>query len=441
MGRSGAIQFVNHASFVLEYQDVRLVCDPWIVGSAFQNGWDLLTTIKDPVDFSTITHIWFSHEHPDHFSVPSIKAIPAEFRSRITVLFQTTKDKKVINFCRSLGFKVQELPLGRVVSLTPSLFLTCAKEGIEDSWLYIETPEFRILNLNDCVIDSSYRAKKLRKAIGNNSPDILFSQFGYASKIGDEGDDDLRREESAAHLGRLAVQCEVLKPRIVVPFASFVYFSQSDNFYMNSGMNDIGDVEVFLKDKTTSRPIVMRPGQTVDIAQAVSDVEIDNSASVAFYRAAREAIRPKDPAPSNLDIADLTKAADAYRERLKRYLPIQRALHTVFPNVFRNNITFYLTGIDKFVVFDWRGPMVEVSPTQQYVRISPESLKFLFDFDFGAATLGVNGRYTNCNIPARAFRFMFIFGNWRNNGELFPVKYLAERLLEKLTGSRRVFEG
>ena len=100
------IKFVNHASFIIESGEVRLLCDPWTEGLAFNNGWALLSqTPPECIDYNRLTHIWFSHEHPDHFSPGAIKAIPEAARRHITVLFQQTADQRVIDFCRKLNFK------------------------------------------------------------------------------------------------------------------------------------------------------------------------------------------------------------------------------------------------------------------------------------------------------------------------------------------------
>ena len=50
------IRWVNHASFVVEAGGVGLLCDPWLFGTAFDDGWALLSeTRMGPEDFSTVT--------------------------------------------------------------------------------------------------------------------------------------------------------------------------------------------------------------------------------------------------------------------------------------------------------------------------------------------------------------------------------------------------
>ena len=91
------IEWVNHASYVLESGSVRLLCDPWLRGTAFHDAWALLApTAFRAEDFASITHLWFSHEHPDHFRPGEVRAIPEAARRAITVIFQTTRDRKVV---------------------------------------------------------------------------------------------------------------------------------------------------------------------------------------------------------------------------------------------------------------------------------------------------------------------------------------------------------
>ena len=84
------ITFVNHASIIISHENIRLITDPWLFGSAFNNGWTLLSESKFRTqDFQNITHIWFSHEHPDHFHPFVLKSIPENFR----------KNKKFVYAC------------------------------------------------------------------------------------------------------------------------------------------------------------------------------------------------------------------------------------------------------------------------------------------------------------------------------------------------------
>ena len=159
------IKWVNHASFVLEFEGVKLISDPWLEGTAFNDGWALLSPTRFSYEeFKNITHIWFSHEHPDHFAPNVLKNIPLEYRQKITVLYHHTVDKKVVNFCRSLGF-------GETIELYPDsyqrLAITsrCWREirNDADSWLSSKRPAHNAQS-HDCYF-------KVRSAGGNQAQD------------------------------------------------------------------------------------------------------------------------------------------------------------------------------------------------------------------------------------------------------------------------------
>ena len=99
------ISLVNHASILVEKGDISILSDPWYFGSAFHEGGSLIhenkeSEIKDILN--SVTHIWISHEHPDHFSVGFFKTYKDLLISKkIKFLFQETKDKRVVNFLQS----------------------------------------------------------------------------------------------------------------------------------------------------------------------------------------------------------------------------------------------------------------------------------------------------------------------------------------------------
>jgi len=129
-----------------------LICDPWLDGTAFNHGWRLISpTVCRYEDFARITHIWFSHEHPDHFSPSNVRRIPEHFRRKITVLLHYTKDKRLLNVCKAYGFQVQELPELEQVELAAGFRLICGRPGLIDSWMAIFAECKSILNMNDCI--------------------------------------------------------------------------------------------------------------------------------------------------------------------------------------------------------------------------------------------------------------------------------------------------
>ena len=97
------IQFINHASVLISNKAICLLSDPWYKGEAFNNGWKLIYENSNEEIYSMlknkVTHIWLSHEHPDHFSIPFFKEFKSIIiKNKIKILFQATKDKRVMGY-------------------------------------------------------------------------------------------------------------------------------------------------------------------------------------------------------------------------------------------------------------------------------------------------------------------------------------------------------
>ena len=63
------IEFVNHASVLITYEKIGILSDPWYKGTAFHDGWRLIYELdnnKINELLNKTSHIYISHEHPDH---------------------------------------------------------------------------------------------------------------------------------------------------------------------------------------------------------------------------------------------------------------------------------------------------------------------------------------------------------------------------------------
>jgi hypothetical protein len=211
------------------------VCDPWLVGKAFNNGWALLSP-SAAVDFSKVDYIWISHQHPDHLNFPSLKSIPAQQRRRITILYQHHSSARMVRVFRGLGFgRVIELPLHRWQKVG-DLELVCGSVGTMDSWIAIRAEGDCVLNLNDCVL-SQRHLEDVRKLVGRVS--LLFTQFSFANWIGNHRDE---KGEVPRKLAEVRQRVNLFSPEATVAFASFVFFCNQENHWMNDFMITPHDV-------------------------------------------------------------------------------------------------------------------------------------------------------------------------------------------------------
>ncbi len=150
------IVWINHAGFELQTEGLRIVCDPWLDGLAFNQSWALLSKTKfKPDDFLGVDYLWFSHEHPDHLVHPIFAAYLRKFEPRSKSCFnvqtmaaspnsvESWASRKCVNYATG-----NEFELGYGVSIT-------VKSVGDNSFCFIKTPHRTYLNINDCVAANS----------------------------------------------------------------------------------------------------------------------------------------------------------------------------------------------------------------------------------------------------------------------------------------------
>jgi UDP-MurNAc hydroxylase len=420
------ITFVNHASVIFTFKKIKLITDPWLFGSAFNDSWDLISESKMQVeDFKDISHIWFSHEHPDHFYPRVLNSIPEEIRKKITVLFQDTLDHRVTKKCRELGFSVIEMKHNKFYKLDDEFQVKCRPYLLYDSLLFLKIGDKKILNLNDCGVDSIRQAEYIHKIIGD--VDLLLTQFGYAAHIGDPEDVELRKQTSKEKLTRIKIQSQVFNAKHVIPFASFVWFSHEDNFYMNDEVNKIRNVEEFIRKETQSAPIILYPGD-----QWILDEENDNCKAIELYENdfAKEHEPHKD-SPKIL-FKDLQLYSNNYitNIRNRNNWTLIKLAHSIS---FLKTAKIYLKDLELSATFDLIHGLNQsnFSKSDADIIMDSDSLGFTFKFDYGADTLLANARFRKSGGRTMIFFRQFMIGTLNNNGRTFPLGIIGFLLRER----------
>ncbi len=415
------IEWVNHASFVLETDAIRLICDPWLEGTAFDNGWKLLAETQFSYDdFKTITHIWFSHEHPDHFSPPNLKRIPPEFRKSITVLYQYTKDKKVVEFCRDLGFgSAQEMVPQEWITLGQDCRIMVTPFSGGDSWMALQAEGKTFLNLNDCVVHQAAEMQAIRKIVG--SIDVLFTQFSYANWVGNKEDVAGRRAHAEEKLRRVSLQIQVLQPHFVVPFASYVWFCHSENFYMNDTINRIGEVHQLIEEQTSALPIVLYPGDAWDLSPQYRSQD-----ALSRYLQDYESLSTREVIYS--ESVELDKLIEQSRDFMQR---LKSTNSTFFLAALLRPTHIYLTDHQTSVLLSFPEGLNKASIGYDRcdVAISSQALLYCLRFLWGGNTLAVNGRFQKPLYGRRRrFEQYFVIAHLNNRGEQVRWLFVTQRI-------------
>ena len=414
---SNKLTFVNHASFYITNDTSLLLIDPWVEGAVFNNGWSLLDTstsnetlVREVAAHQRAIYIWYSHEHPDHFSISFIKRLKQENLGKVTVLYQQTKDGRVAGFLRKNDFDVIECAPGQRQRIDAQLAVTVFSYSDGDSYCLIEAGDKSILNLNDCAVASQTACARVRKAVAalSGSVDLLFTQFGYANWVGNPFEPALRREAAAEKRARINLQMETLRPAITVPFASFVAFSSVENSYLNDHQNSAHTIRQWATlSSVTENVRFMKPGDVIDL-DTVTAADMNRMSHLAVEHWEQLGSRTRTPTPSEPSVskADLFAAFARYRSGVGANLPllpyVLEKLGMLKPFV------LHVPDIALTVRCSYVSGMTELAPNTSFdISMTSPGVAFLFSNEYGFNTTHVNGRFrtTSADAVQRFSRF------------------------------------
>ena len=312
---NSSIRLINHASAKISLDNISIVSDPWYDGSVFHKGWKLIHEL--PINetkkyLENTDYIYISHEHPDHFSPgfflnDEYKVILD--RNNTKILFQETKDKRVLKFLEKKGYKVIEIPNNKYVTLKNGVKIKIIRFGYIDSALIIECSNDKILNLNDCPLSDINEIRKFRKEHGKF--DLLLTQFSYAAWKGNEDNKEYRKKAAAEKIETMINQYNILECKKIIPFASFIYFSNHLNKFMNDQINQPHIFQEQLSSKINS--IILQPGEE----QLIKDLKQKDS-SLNFWREKYSKISslPLENFDKSFNYQDLTNEYLKYKDKI-----------------------------------------------------------------------------------------------------------------------------
>jgi L-ascorbate metabolism protein UlaG (beta-lactamase superfamily) len=369
------LRFHAHACTSLEADGQVMLADPWFDGEIFNRSWALrVKPDLSRIPFDRVRWVWVSHEHPDHFHLPSLRTIRERVSGPLTLLYRKQENPNVKRAARSLGYDVVELSPGVRTPVWGDVALTSFPFGT-DTMVVIEADGRVILNQNDCRADAA-----TIKSVRSRHPHIDAWLF-YFSIAGYHGNADERARLAAAHDARLAELTryfDLVRPRTFVPFASFIVFCREANDYLNEFSVTVDDV----LGRCAGLPVlVLWDGDTV----LWDGWAARNALNAERWRAAWSIPRMPLPARPVAD-ADLVSAGAAmvaelelYPDRLRMHAP--RECHVL------------LRGRGRAAMLDLRGArfgLLEQAEAQVVAELDAEDLLFLLRFPWGADTLYIS---------------------------------------------------
>ena len=311
------------------------------------------------------------------------------------MLFQKTVDGRVARFCRELGFKaVREIADWERVPLGEGVFIT-VKTVDDDSFCCIETPSHRYLNVNDCVsVDVRAFHEGIAARLGR--PDVLLTQFSFANWAGNPDQPQAADELARGKIEEIRIQMEVYRPKILLPFASFVWFCRPENFHLNRGANKIADV--YSEFSRSCECVVLYPGDEYQVG-----VSHDSATSLQRY-AADEArhVRPLEVAEEQVSRDALTALSDEHQRRQRE----NNAMWCFWPlrwAGFIKPVSIYLTDIEQSLDYSMFTGITWTSVPRESCDLEFRSAAMaqMLRYGTGYDTLYISGRFVRAAGGAR----------------------------------------
>ena len=396
------INLVSHASVVLDSNESVIWTDPWLSGKAFNNSWALLPEASfDSSLLDKINYVWISHEHPDHFHIPTLRSLPASFKQRVTVLYQKLNSEKMLAAFRQLGFKnIRLLPHREAQQLDDGTILYSYYVGVMDSCLAVKNTGAAVLNSNDAQIGTADCAS-IRRDVGKI--DTLLTQFSIAFYSGLPEYDQRLRRMAQGILERIAANHRDLGVMRTIPFASFIYYCSEENRYINQYHNTPRAVYEYFQDRRQA-VAVLYPGDVLDTSQPW-----DSSAALERYDQlyANSGRLMYDP-PARVEFPEISRA----------FANLCDGLHERYPSSMLKmlrTLTVRIPDLSKTVGLSiGRRSLIETDDSAiADLAVGSQALHFAFANPFGFQTLGISGRLVlNADsINWRMHHLLFVLNN------------------------------
>lgn len=405
------ISLISHASVIIK-SDVSIWTDPWLTGKSFNDSWSLSPPPAfDEKLYDEIDYIFISHEHPDHFHIPTLRSLPDEFKKRVTILYQKNNSEKMFDAFKRFGFpNYIELPHRQTVEITPQTKVYCYQAGTMDSALAVMSGGETIVNVNDCEINAA-DCQRISSDIGKIN--VVLNQFSIAGYSGFQDYDNHLPQQSRNILDKMMRNHIDLETDLTIPFASFIYFSSEDNKYINDYGNKPQAVADYFAEKN-QKLVVLYPGETYKTGEAH-----DSAASLERFHKYYDSVETLTyDASEKVPLKDIRAAFEKLAKHIREKYPVSVLKKLLAP------VTVEIPDLETTVVFSiTSGEFREDKNAAPDLIIKSQPLNFSFSHPYGVQTLGVSARYA----------LVKNFPNWRNHRILFALNnaelYLRPKFL------------
>ena len=238
------LNYLQSACVMIEDQDVKILCDPWLVDGAYLGSWALYPPYEfKPEKFEDVDFIYISHIHPDHCSTKTLQKL----NKKIPVIIHNFPEKSLKSIIENVGFKVIEIEHNLRIRLKKNLFINIlaadncdpnicgklmgcglleTKFGTTqiDTMSIIDNEKEVIVNTNDCPFQIAKNTAKIVKSLYSKI-DLLLVGYVKASSYPQtfELEEEEKIKESLVKqeqkLETTKEYIDLFEPRFYIPFA------------------------------------------------------------------------------------------------------------------------------------------------------------------------------------------------------------------------------
>jgi hypothetical protein len=249
-----------------------------------------------------------------------------------------------------------------------------------------------IFNLNDCPLKTKSQIAALKARHGRCN--ILLTQFSYAAWKGGRRRIDLRRESAEKKIATMNLQANNLEADLLIPFASFVRFSNALNNYLNREANSARKLmQHYIENPLVrTKVLILSPMQKLMLKNNYSYK--NNFLGAFFWQQVASKNENLSFYTNNFDLEIFTLAFENYIKRLKKnnnFYLIKLLSKLPFLRLF-SKVNFLLVDVEKIVSIDIPNEKFSLSVSDNWdISLHSESLLFILKYQYGFDTLTING--------------------------------------------------
>ena len=440
------ISLVNHASLFYEDDSLALLTDPWYSGRVFGDSWELMAEtpeeIRDRVTVSA-SHIYISHEHPDHFHPSTIRSLFRQRPKSPEFLIPKTADGRMRDWFAENSLKVRELsPRDQVI--LGSWKMRIVPHGTYDSYMILRSDNNVVVHLGD----SKPQPREIAKLLDPGDRVVaIATQFSIASWPGnrhDSADAAKGGKDVMSYLQRLISE---VRPYFLLPFASHVYFCHPENLWMNNfglKLSEIADLET-----PRTQVQVLTPGNSFEV---LSDCGEDRDtarreASLHYWSEMESRRRHRNEL---IQTQSTQVSLETIRMEFEQFvIRTKKRNNQLLLRMYRQatcgkTVAFvFVSDLDKQLSLDFASGILteSESPLAKSLSMSSDALCRALADPHGADEFMVAGRFEGCRQEALLFHSLLAIATLNRAGiqlryrEFFRLSYFRD-ILRVLAGYR-----